>query len=33
MIKYLYDRGYRIEDNTLVCLVKQKVKLQDIING
>ena len=33
MIKYLYDRGYRIEDNRLVCYVKQTVKLNDIING
>lgn len=31
MIKALYDLGYRIEDNHLVCYVKQTVKLQDII--
>ena len=33
MIKYLYDMGYRIEDNKLVCLVKQVVNLKDIINA
>ena len=33
MIKSLYDMGYRIEDNHLVCYVRQTVKLQDIING
>ena len=33
MIKALYDLGYRIEDNHLVCYVKQTVKLQDIIGG
>lgn len=33
MIKKLYDLGYRIEDNKLVCYVKQVVKLNDIING
>lgn len=31
MIKKLYDMGYRIEDNRLVCYVKQTVKLSDII--
>lgn len=31
MIKKLYDMGYRIEDNHLVCYVKQMVKLSDII--
>ena len=33
MIKKLYDMGYRIENNKLVCIVKQVVNLQDIING
>ena len=33
MIKALYDMGYRIENNQLVCHVRQVVKLQDIING
>ena len=33
MIKRLYDMGYRIENNQLVCYVRREVKLQDIING
>lgn len=33
MIKRLYDMGYRIEDNELVCYVKQNVNVKDIING
>lgn len=33
MIKKLYNLGYRIENNQLVCYVKQTVKIQDIING
>ena len=33
MIKYLYSLGYRIEDNKLVCYVKQTVNVKDIING
>ena len=33
MIKYLYNLGYRIEDNKLVCYVKQAVNVKDIING
>ena len=33
MIKKLYDMGYRIEDNELVCYVKQNVNVKDIING
>lgn len=33
MIKKLYDMGYRIEDNILVCYVKQTVNVKDIING
>ena len=33
MIKKLYDLGYRIENNQLVCYVKQKVNIQDIISG
>ena len=32
MIKALYDMGYRIENNQLVCYVKQTVKMQDIIH-
>lgn len=33
IIKHLYNLGYRIEDNKLVCYVKQVVKLGDIINA
>ena len=33
MIKYLYNLGYRIEDNRLVCYVKQAVNVKDIINA
>ena len=33
MIRHLYKLGYRIEDNKLVCLVKQTVNVKDIING
>ena len=33
MIKYLYDMGYRIENNQLVCLVKQVVNVKDIIHS
>jgi IS30 family transposase len=33
MIKRLYNLGYRIENNTLVCYTKQVVKLNDIINA
>lgn len=33
MIKALYDMGYRIENNQLVCKVTRVVKIQDIING
>lgn len=33
MIKALYDMGYRIENNQLVCYVRQTVKMSDIING
>ena len=33
IIKYMYGLGYRIENNELVCLVKQKVNVKDIING
>lgn len=33
MIKHLYDLGYRIENNRLVCIQKAYVKLEDIING
>ena len=33
MIKALYDMGYRIENNTLVCYQRNIVKIQDIING
>lgn len=31
MIKKLYSLGYRIENNQLVCYVKQVVKVKDII--
>lgn len=31
MIKRLYDMGYRIENNQLVCYQKTVVKIQDII--
>ena len=33
MIKALYDAGYRIEDNQVVCYVRQVVKIGDIVNG
>ena len=33
MIKKLYDIGYRIEDNQLVCYVKQPVNVKDIITN
>ena len=33
MIRHLYNLGYRIEDNRLVCIVKQVVNLKDIINA
>ena len=33
IIKYMYDLGYRIEDNKLVCYVKQTVNVKDIVNG
>ena len=33
MIKKLYDMGYRIENNQLVCIQKVVVKLQDILNN
>ena len=33
MIKKLYDMGYRIENNHLVCYQKVVVKVNDIING
>lgn len=33
MIKALYDMGYRIENNQLVCYTKNLVKIQDIIHG
>lgn len=33
MIRHLYNLGYRIEDNKLVCIVKQVVNVKDIING
>ena len=33
MIKKLYDLGYRIENNQLVCYVRQKVNMEDIISG
>lgn len=33
MINHLYKLGYRIEDNGLYVITKQRVKLGDIING
>lgn len=33
IIKHMYNLGYRIEDNKLVCIVKQIVNVKDIING
>lgn len=33
IIKHMYNIGYRIENGCLVCMVKQKVNLNDIING
>ena len=33
MIKRLYDLGYRIENNQLVCYQRVQVKIQDIINS
>ena len=33
IIRYMYNLGYRIEDNKLVCVVKQVVNVKDIING
>lgn len=33
MIKKLYDMGYRIENNQLVCYQKVVVKVNDILNG
>jgi len=33
MIKHLYNLGYRIENNQLVCYTKNVVKIQDIIHG
>lgn len=33
IIRHMYNLGYRIEDNKLVCLVKQVVNVKDIING
>lgn len=33
IIRHMYNLGYRIEDNKLVCVVKQVVNVKDIING
>ena len=33
MIKYLYNKGYRIEDNGLYCLIKRPVCLNDILGA
>ena len=33
MIKHLYDMGYRIKDNQLICLVPQVVNVKDIIGN
>lgn len=32
MIKSLYDLGYRIENNQLVCYVRQTVNMKDILS-
>ena len=32
LIKYLYDQGFRIEDNQLVHITKTPVKINNIIN-
>lgn len=33
MIKKLYDMGYRIENNQLVCITRNVIKLNDILSG
>ena len=33
IIKHLYNLGYRIEDNKLICIVRQVVNIKDIINA
>lgn len=33
MIRHLYNMGYRIENNMLVCIVRQKVNIKDILEG
>lgn len=33
LIKNLYERGYRIENGRLICIVHQVVNIKDIING
>ena len=33
LIKNLYDRGYRIENGKLICIVHQVVNIKDIINN
>ena len=33
MIRHLYNMGYRIENNILVCIVRQKVNIKDILEG
>lgn len=33
LIKNLYERGYRIENGKLICIVHQVVNVKDIING
>ena len=33
IIRHLYNLGYRIENNSLVCYTKQIVNIKDVING
>ena len=33
IIRYLYDIGYRIDNNELVLVQKVRVKLEDIVKG
>ena len=33
MIRHLYNMGYRIENNKLVCIVRQPVNMKDILEG
>jgi len=33
MIRHLYNMGYRIDNNMLVCIVRQTVNMKDILEG